>query len=312
MSTKVFIAAGDAPGRIEDPERATISVFDRGFLYGDSVYETMRTAGGWPLELEGHLGRLHRSAAGIGLDVPGTDTEIAEAIAATHAESGNEESYVRVIVTRGAGPLMLDPRASVAPTMVIVVQPLVLPTEEAYARGIAAVVVDRTKGESGLDPSIKSGNYLANVLALREAIAAGGEDAIMKNAAGDIAEGATSNLFLVRDSPAGPQIVTPSIETGLLEGITRRVVVRLARGLGLAPVEGRVSHDELLAASEVFLTSSVRGIMPVTRIDGRPVGAATAGPVWRRLHEAYTAYVAEATARARAASGPLRGPGGRG
>jgi branched-subunit amino acid aminotransferase/4-amino-4-deoxychorismate lyase len=124
VTTKVFIATGDAPGRIEDPERATISVFDRGFLYGDSVYETMRTAGGLPLELEGHLERLHRSAAGIGLDVPGTDPELAASIAATHAASGNDESYVRVIVTRGSGPLMLDPRASISPTIVIVVQPL--------------------------------------------------------------------------------------------------------------------------------------------------------------------------------------------
>jgi branched-subunit amino acid aminotransferase/4-amino-4-deoxychorismate lyase len=310
VTTKVFIATGDAPGRIEDPERATISVFDRGFLYGDSVYETMRTAGGLPLELEGHLERLHRSAAGIGLDVPGTDPELAASIAATHAASGNDESYVRVIVTRGSGPLMLDPRASISPTIVIVVQPLSLPTAEAYERGIAAVVVDRTKGESGLDPSIKSGNYLANVLALREAIAAGGDDAIMKSATGDIAEGATSNLFLV--TGGGTHLVTPSIETGLLEGITRRVVFRLARGLGFPPHEGRVTHDDLLAASEVFLTSSVRGIMPVTKIDGRPVGEGTAGPVWRRLHGAYTAYVAEATARARASAGPLRGPAGRG
>jgi branched-chain amino acid aminotransferase len=312
MSTKVFIATGDVPGRIEDPERATISVFDRGFLYGDSVYETMRTAGGWPLELPGHVERLHRSAAGIGLAVPGSDDELADWIAATHRASGNDESYVRVMVTRGAGPLMLDPRASLSPTIVIVVQPLVLPTQAAYERGIAAVVVDRTKGESGLDPSIKSGNYLANVLALREAIAAGGDDAIMKSASGDIAEGATSNLFLVASSPGSARIVTPSIETGLLEGITRRVVVQLARGLGLPPHEGRVTHDDLLAASEVFLTSSVRGIMPVTRIDGRPVGTGEAGPVWRRLHAAYTAYVADATAGARASAGPLRGPAGRG
>lgn len=298
MSTKVFIAPGGAEGRIEDPERATISVFDRGFLYGDSVYETMRTAGGWPLELEGHLDRLHRSAAGIGLRIPGTDAELARSIAVTHAATGNDESYVRVMVTRGVGPLMLDPRASLSPTVVIVVQPLQLPSMDAYERGIAAVVVDRTKGESGLDPSIKSGNYLANVLALREAIASGGDDAIMKNAAGDIAEGATSNLFAVLEGDEGPRIVTPSIETGLLEGITRRVVVRLATSLGLAPHEGRVTHDDLLSASEVFLTSSVRGIMPVTRIDGRAVGTGRAGPVWRRLHGAYTAYVADAAARA--------------
>jgi branched-chain amino acid aminotransferase len=302
VSTKVFVASGGGPGRICDPENATISVFDRGFLYGDSVYETMRTAGGRPFELDGHLKRLHHSADGIGLRLRTADESLADAIARTHHASGNDESYVRVMVTRGTGPLMLDPRSSGEPTLVIVVQPLVLPTREAYEAGIFAVVVDMTKGDGSLDPTIKSGNYLANVLALREAIAAGGDDAIMKNAAGDIAEGATSNLFIVTSDAGVPQLRTPSIDTGVLEGITRRVVGQLARGLGLPPIEGRITPDELRGADEVFLTSSVRGIMPVTCIDGHPVGTGTAGPVWRRLHAAYSTYLDEAAARARAVS----------
>lgn len=300
MSTKVYIASGEEPGRIVDPADATISVFDRGFLYGDSVYETMRTVGGRSLELDGHLRRLHHSADMIGLHLPGSDADLAAAIDRTHAASGNDESYVRMIVTRGTGPLMLDPRASESPTVVIVVQPLHLPSLEAYERGIAAVVVDMTKGDGSLDPTIKSGNYLSNVLALREAISRGGDDAIMKNAAGDIAEGATSNLFLVTGGlVTGDVLRTPSLDTGLLEGITRQTVFELARGLGLPPVEGRVTHDDLRAASEVFLTSSVRGIMPVTSIDGRPVGDGRAGPVWRRLDAAYRGYLVDAAARTR-------------
>jgi branched-chain amino acid aminotransferase len=287
MSTKVYIATGSGVGRVVDPQAATINVFDRGFLYGDSVYETMRTAGGRAVELPRHLRRLHHSADSIGLRLPGTDAQLADAITRTHGASGNDESYVRVIVTRGQGPLMLDPRSSDEPTLVVIVQPLKLPAPEAYARGLSAVVVDMTKGAGSLDPSIKSGNYLSNVLALREAIAAGGDDAIMRNAAGDIAEAATSNLFLVVDG----ELATPSLHTGLLEGITRQVVVELATELGLQPHQRRITDDALRAASEVFLTSSVRGIMPVTRIDGQAVGDGAVGPITQRLIDRYAAYL---------------------
>jgi branched-chain amino acid aminotransferase len=288
MSTKVYLATGDEPGQIVDPAQAAISVFDRGFLYGDSVYETMRTAGGRAVELARHLQRLHHSADQIGLELPVADEALAGAIARTHAASGNAESYVRVMVTRGEGPLMLDSRASDAPTMVIIVQPLKLPEPAAYERGLSAVVVDTVKGGGTLDPSIKSGNYLSNVLALREAIAAGGEDAIMRNPDGDIAEGATSNLFVVVDG----RLHTPSLSTGVLAGITRQVVVELATELGMAPQQGRVTTQMLEAASEVFLTSSVRGIMPVTRLDGHPVAQGRVGPVSQKLMDRYAAYLA--------------------
>src|SRR5690606_14657325 len=138
MSPKVFLSTHPEP---LDPEHAKISVFDRGFLYGDSVYETMRTAGGWPLELRRHLRRLRRSGEGIGLRIPFSDEQLADAIARTHRASGNEESYVRLMVTRGAGPVALDPRHSEEPTLVVLVQPLVLADPAAYERGIPAVVV---------------------------------------------------------------------------------------------------------------------------------------------------------------------------
>lgn len=296
MSTKVFLSTHPEP---LDPEHAKISVFDRGFLYGDSVYETMRTAGGWPLELRRHLRRLRRSGEGIGLRIPFSDEQLADAIARTHRASGNEESYVRLMVTRGAGPVALDPRHSEEPTLVVLVQPLVLPDPAAYERGISAVVVGITKvAGTSLDPTIKSGNYLNNILALRQAIAAGGEDAIMCNPEGAVSEGATSNVFMVTDG----HLETPHMRSGLLPGITRQAVCELAGSLGIEVGETRIMPDQLRAADEVFLTSSVRGIMPVTRLDGAVVGDGTAGPLTRRLHQAYQAYVARA-----AASAPARG-----
>jgi branched-subunit amino acid aminotransferase/4-amino-4-deoxychorismate lyase len=302
MTTKVFLSTHPDP---LDPADARISVFDRGFLYGDSVYETMRTAGGWPLDLPRHLARLRRSGDGIGLSIPWSDDALATAVARTHAATVNTESYVRLVVTRGAGPVALDPRMSEDPLLVVLVQPLVLPEPEAYVRGIAAVIVGITKNAgTSMDPEIKSGNYLNNILALRQAIAAGGEDAIMCNPEGAVSEGATSNVFMVT---AG-RIATPNLRTGILPGITRQTVCELAASLGSPVAETNVMPGQLRAADEVFLTSSVRGIMPVTRLDGVPVGDGSAGPVTRRLHRAYLAYVEAAAAAAPpAASRPTPG-----
>jgi branched-chain amino acid aminotransferase len=294
MTTLVYLST---IGRPVEPADAKVSVFDRGFLYGDSIYETMRTAGGRPIELQRHLARLRRSGEGIGLILPFSDEVIASAIDETHRASGNDESYVRIIVTRGEGPIALDPRAVESPTFVAIVTPLVLPTAEQYTRGIRAVIVGVQKAGGGLiDPGIKTGNYLNNILALRQAIARGGDDAIMCNAEGEIAEGATSNVFAVRDG----EIVTPHLRAGLLPGITREVVCELAAGSGRPVRHVAVRANELRAADEVFLTSSVRGIMPVTRLDGQTIGTGEAGPITRELHERYEAYVA---AEKQAASG---------
>ena len=286
MPTKVYLSTVGAP---VDPADAKISVFDRGFLYGDSVYETMRTSGGAPVELNRHLARLQRSAAGIGLALPFSDTAIAEAIHQTHAAAGNDESYVRVIVTRGAGPIMLDPRKSESPTLVVLVQPLVLPSAEAYEKGISVVVVGTMKTMGGLDPTIKTGNYLGSILATRRAIEAGGDDAILCNSEGDVVEGATSNVFFVKSG----QLATPPLDAGLLAGITREVVCRLAADIGHPIVQLRVHPDDLRAADEMFLTSSVRGIMPVTTIDGHVVGDGKPGPITRLLQRSYAEYIAE-------------------
>jgi len=284
MTTMVWMSDRGEPVAAQD---AKVSVFDRGFLYGDSVYETMRTAGGHPVELQRHLKRLHASAAGIGLSFSFSDTEIADAIDQTHRATGNEESYVRVVVSRGAGPIMLDPR-SAEPMLVILVQPLALPATALYTRGISAMVVDVVKSAgSGVDPGIKSGNYLPNILALRQALASGADDAIMRGEDGAISEGATANLFVVTDG----MLVTPHLATGLLAGITRAAVCELAAKLGVPLAERRVDPSLLTQASEMFLTSSVRGIMPVTKLDGGAVGDGAVGPVTRRLIDAYGQYI---------------------
>lgn len=284
MTTKVYLSNTDAP---LDPSEATVSVFDRGFLYGDSIYETMRTANGNPLELQRHLRRLEHSGAGIGLGLPRTAAQFEDIIRRTHAATGNAESYVRVMVTRGQGPIALDPRKSSEPTVVVIAKPLELPSDELYQRGIRVVIVDVEKAGGGIDPGIKTGNYLSNIIALRQAIERGGDDAILCNAAGEVAEGATSNLFFVDDGV----LRTPNLGTGILAGITRGLVCELATELGLAPQEARITPAQVRAADEVFLTSSVRGIMPVTAVDGRQVGDGHVGPVTQKLRARYEAYI---------------------
>jgi D-amino acid aminotransferase len=286
MPTRVYLSTA---GRSLAPAEATVSVFDRGFLYGDSVYETLRTAGGRPIEMTRHLDRLHRSAAGIGLVIPFSDAELREAVRVTHVDAGNPDSYVRVIVTRGTGPIMLDPRMSTSPLLVVLVQELALPDPALYDAGLRVRIVEITKiSARALDPSLKTGNYLNSIQALRQAADGAAEDAILCNAAGHVAEGASSNVFMVKDGV----LATPTLATGLLEGITRAIVLTLARELGLPTREAVILPDELRAADEVFLTSSIRGPMPVTTLDGAPVGDGGPGPVTRRVMARYAEYIA--------------------
>jgi branched-chain amino acid aminotransferase len=287
VATKVYLSTH---GRALDPEHATISVFDRGFLYGDSVYETLRTAGEGVFELEPHLQRLRRSATGIAFELPFTDADIADAIAQTLAAAKNAKSRVRVIVTRGTGPIALDTRVAESPVLVVLVTPLEEVDPAVRMQGISAIVVDRQdffrQGLIGL----KTGNYLGNILALHQAHDQGADDAILCNAEGQVAEGSTSNLFLVVDG----RVHTPSLASGLLAGITRDLVIRLLdTRLGLQVAERAVLVDELTRADEMFLTSSIRGVMPVTKLDGVAVGDGTAGPVTRRVIDVYEAFLSE-------------------
>jgi branched-chain amino acid aminotransferase len=274
-------------GRIGPPESAVVSVLDRGFLYGDSVYEVLRTAGGRTVDLDRHLARLGRSAAAIALPLP-EPAAIRGAVAETLSAAGNPDSYIRIVVTRGGGPITLDISAATGPTLVVIVAPLVLPAPELYREGarVALVGVERTSRRA-VDPAIKSGNYLNNVMALAEAKRSGAYEALMCGPDGRVAEGSTSNVFVVH----GGRTATPALGSGLLPGITRQRVMEQAAGAGLPICEADLRPDDLRRADEVFITSSIRGIMPVTRLDEAPVGGGVPGPVTRRLMDLYAAFV---------------------
>jgi branched-chain amino acid aminotransferase len=282
MTTKVWIN-----GAVSDEADARISVFDRGFLYGDSVYEVLRTAGGHPVDLEPHLGRLRRSAAGLALPAP-ADEVLRRAIDETLRAAANSDSYVRVIVTRGAGEIGLDLSLAVDPLTIVIVRPLVLPAAELYERGasLEIVGVERTSPRA-VDPALKSGNYLNSILALAEARRAGAYEALMCDAQGRVAEGSTSNLFIVR---AG-RVETPASEVGLLAGITRHRIMGLARDAGLEVTERTLMPADVRTADEVFITSSIRGILPIAKVDGSAIGTRCPGAVTARLAALYRDFL---------------------
>jgi branched-chain amino acid aminotransferase len=287
VATRVYI-----DGRIHDEASAVVPVFDRGFLYGDGVYDVLRTAGGRPVDLPRHLERLRRSAAAVGIATPELG-ELAHVVEETLAAAANEDSYVRIIVTRGDGELGLDPALADRPRIVVIVKPLRLPAAELYRTGVEVALVEvRRTSRRALDPAIKSGNYLNNILALAEARRVAAHESIMLNPDGYVAEGSTSNIFLVADG----QLRTPALDDGLLAGITRRRVLELALEADLPCVEAHVVANDLRDASELFLTSSLRGILPATRLDGRPVGAGVPGPITLELMRRYDAFLAEAGA----------------
>lgn len=279
MSIRVHIA-----GRVCPPEEAKISVFDRGFLYGDSVYETIGTTYGRLFALSDHLVRLERSARRIGLRVP-PRAEIERAIAETVAAAGNAESRVRVILTRGAGKLDLDPAAVDDTQLVVIVFPLGAPSPEMYQNGVSVAVVSvHRNSPRAIDPAVKSGNYLNNVLALGEARRrSGAYEAVLCAADGSVAEGSTSNIFVV----VGGEIRTPGLDVGILDGITRAKVLELCRANAIPLRETRISPEDLRGADEVFITSATRGALPVTTVDEVPVGDGRPGPVTRKVMALY-------------------------
>lgn len=271
-------------GRLVAPEQAVVSVFDRGFLYGDSVYEVMRTYRGEPFEILAHLARLARSAELIALSLPWSLERVAAETRRTLAAAGNPESYVRVIVTRGSGELGLDPALAQDGRVVIIAKELVPPPPEAYRQGVKVALVEaRHAPRESVDPAAKTGNYLSRVLALREARARAAYEALMLDGAGRITEATTANVFAVR----GGGLVTPPLEVGILEGVTRQVVLSLARRAGLPVREAHLLPADLLGADEVFITSTTRELVPVVAVAAGEVehriGAGRPGPVTLRL-----------------------------
>jgi branched-chain amino acid aminotransferase len=282
-------------GRIVSPSEARVSVFDRGFLYGDSVYEVVRTYGLRAFEVEPHLQRLAGSGARIGLEIPWSSGRIAGELARTlEASRGGDapdpeaapwnagERQIRIVVSRGSGEMGLDPSLAVEPSVVIIALPLRGPPLAAYQQGVGAWPVS---GRRGGDPAAKTGEHLFHVLAVKEARAHGAHEALLLDGRGDVAEGASSNVFAVRSG----RLVTPPLAVGILEGVTRGVVLRLAREIGLDAREEPLPLAALQGASEAFLTSTVREVLPLARVGDRAVGDGQPGPVTRRLHAAFRA-----------------------
>ncbi len=286
MASKVWIDGG-----VRDASQARVPVFDRGFLYGDSVYEVLRTFGGRPFALDEHLDRLERSAERIGLVLP-ERSQIEKATRASIVATREPECYLRIMVTRGAGPIGLDPALADAPRLVVMALPLVLPEERLYHDGVAVALVSARRNVAGapgaVDPQVKSGNYLNSVVGVAEARRHRAYEALLCDGVGRLAEGSSSNLFLVR----GGRLATPPLSVGLLEGITRRHVIALARRLGLAVDELALWPVDLEHAEEAFLTSSVRGVMPIVRLstlqrEEKTIGLGRPGEITKRVGEAY-------------------------
>lgn len=271
-------------GQISDVASARVSVLDRGFLYGDSIYEVLRTYRLRPFAQAEHLVRLQRSADLVGIALPVTAIDLGHEISATLDAVDHGESYIRVVVTRGAGPIGLDPALAVDAQRIIIVTQLQQPPADLYRTGASIWLVSAGRSADGaLPPAAKSGNYLTNLLALRSARQHGAHEAVMLDAAGRVAEGSSSNVFAVVEG----ELHTPALHVGLLEGITRSKVIALAHAQGLTVREVELSEQDLRHASEVFLTSTLREILPVTRVDDWTVGDGRPGPVAIALRKTF-------------------------
>ena len=278
MATKININ-----GDIQN--EAFISVFDHGFLFGDSIYEVVSTKYGKPCFLDEHLERLFASASGISLKIPFSENEIRNQIQSTLDSAENSESYIRIIVTRGVGELDIDPSYCFKPKIIILVKDLPqIPTEK-YSKGISVSLVSiKRNSRDSLNPAIKTGNYLNNILARVEASKIGAEDAIMMNSLGQLTEATTSNLFFVING----QLLTPEKKCGILSGITREKIIQLANENGMVLEEGIWPGEALLKADEIFLSGTVKNIMPVSILDNRPIGNGKPGPITRKMMELYS------------------------
>ena len=273
-------------GRIADERNAVISVFDHGFLYGEGVYETLRTYNRRPFLYGRHARRLRNSAALIALDIPFTDDQLAAQIRDTTAavDLAGAEAYIRVLVTRGVGELTYDIKATPTPSVVIIVKPLVEPSRETYERGVMVALVDIVRNHpASVNPMIKSNNLLNQALAGQEAIRRGGFEGVMRNYRGELTECTTANLFVVRDGAA----LTPPLESGLLPGITREFLFEVGRDVGVDVREQVLRDADLFGADEAFLTSTTRGALPIVKVDDRTIGGGKPGPVTKKLLQGF-------------------------
>ena len=269
-------------GEIMPIDQGKVPVLDHGFLFGDSIYETLRTYDQKPFLFSRHYERLRRSARAVFMDIPQNREQLYGEVLRTVKAAGNTgEHRVRVTITRGAGDVSPDPGSCESPSIIIFATPLPNLPETVYRDGVDVIVSSFYRSRQLGDA--KTGNLLRSVLAMREAKASNAFEAITLTSEGKISDGITSNIYLVQDST----VLTPSAESGILEGITRAVVLDLARRSGLKVVEALLELSEIERSKELFLTSSTRGVVPIVRVSGKAVGNGKPGPLTQQLIEAY-------------------------
>ncbi|MEI7781648.1 MAG: branched-chain-amino-acid transaminase [Planctomycetota bacterium] len=266
--------------RLVPEEEARVSVFDHGLLYGDGVFEGLRSYAGRVFRLDAHLDRLWASARAICLEIPLPKETVAKAVNDTLAANKLPDGYVRLIVTRGAGSLGLDPNRTKNPQVIVIADTISLYPAEFYSQGLKIVTAATQRVQSAaLSPRIKSLNYLNNIMAKLEGLRAGCVEALMLNHKGEVAECTGDNVFVVRSG----KLLTPPPDAGILEGITRNAVMELAHAAGIDCREATLTRHDLYTAEECFLTGTAAEVIPVVDIDGRAIGTGRPGPVTARL-----------------------------
>jgi branched-chain amino acid aminotransferase len=283
MPLKIWI-----DGKLVDKADAKVSVYDHGLLYGDGVFEGMRVYSGKIFEAEVHFRRLYESAKAIRLTIPFLAEHLKAAAEQTFKANNFTDCYIRLVVTRGVGNLGLGPNKCETPSVFIIADTIELYPKEMYEKGMAIITSSVIRNHpNALSPRIKSLNYLNNIMAKIEALDAGVPEAVMLNHEGNVSECTADNIFIVKNGV----VYTPTTYDGILEGVTRMVIIDLCRKHGIPCIEKTLQKHDLYVADEFFLTGSGAEVIPVTKIDGRVIGAGTPGPISKRLIEAFHSYV---------------------
>jgi branched-chain amino acid aminotransferase len=278
-------------GELLSASRAAVSVYDHGLLYGDGVFEGIRAYGGRILKMRSHVNRLFESARAIALNIPYSAAELESAMRDVLRANGLSDGYIRLVVTRGAGPLGLNPYLCKQPVTFIIADSIQLYPKEMYDNGLEIVTAATIRNHpAALSPRIKSLNYLNNIMAKVEGLKAGCAEALMLNHTGLVAECTGDNIFILRRG----ELLTPPIHAGILEGVTRNLVIELARSMDLAVREADMTRHDVYAADECFLTGTAAEVIPVTKLDARAIGDGRPGPVTMKLIAAFRTLVAHA------------------
>ncbi|MFN7877775.1 MAG: branched-chain-amino-acid transaminase [Pirellula sp.] len=283
MALQIYIS-----GKFYDKENAKVSVYDHGLLYGDGVFEGMRSYAGKVFRMREHIDRLYESANAICLTIPMSKSDMEAAVYETLTKNALVDAYIRLVVTRGAGSLGLDPNQTSDPQIIIIADTIKLYPAEFYDKGLKIVTASTIRNHpAAFSPRVKSLNYLNNIMAKLEGLRAGCIEAVMLNHKGEVAECTGDNIFIVKHGV----LMTPPKDAGILEGITRNAILDLAKSLGMTAFEQSMTRHDLYVADECFLTGSAAEVIPVIDIDGRSISDGKVGPITSKLIAAFKELV---------------------